>query len=215
METGNITTNTLNVSHANIIKDNQEDSHIAGSHALCVFINTVSMLWVCAFCWLTVMTMSFCIDKMRISLDETADKYRDVKKSAKTFTRVWSFINFVILWLNIPVIIYCHIGSRNCFLYSKTTGAGLMLFFCAVITYVIQLHETIFLHRWKDSQSGDVLITAPVTMLHQHPLQLIYWEKPVFKWTAKCYHTIGEDDMVTTSTTHTEVISCSTKISSL
>ena len=203
METGNITTKTMNLSHANITKENQEDLHIAGSHALCVFINTVSMLWLGVFSWLTFMIMKCYIYKrMKIS----PDKYRHLKKSAKTFWRVWAFINFVILWLNMPVIIYCYTGSRNCVLYyedetSMTNAAG-MLILCAATTYVVQLFENIVFHRRKYKESNDVLITT----LHDHLLQLIYWQKPVIKWTATCYHTIGKGDTVET---HNEVILCS------
>ena len=205
METGNITTNTMNVSHANITKDNKEDLHIASFHALCVFINTVSMLWLLLFFWLTFAVMYyFMYKRMEIS----PDKYKDLKKSAQTIMHVWSFINFVILWLNMPVIIYCYTGSRICVLYyedetSMIRGVGLFIA-CAAPTYMFQLIENIAYHRGKHKKSSHVLITA----LHEDLLQLIYWQKPVIKWTATCYHKLERNETVET---HTEVISCSNK----
>ena len=208
IETGNIT-KTMNVSHNNATKDNTEDVHIAGSRALCVFINTVSMLWVCVFSWLTYVL--FRKTDMRISPDKTETvKFRDLEKykRAKTIMRVWSFINFAILWLNMLVLIYCHSGSRNCILYyesdSKMTNARAMLIICAVCTYSIQLFENIS-DRLSRRSSRHVMITT----LHEDLLQLIYWQKPVIRWKATCYHNFGEGD---TEETHNEVISCSTKI---
>ena len=200
----------MNVSHNNATKDNTEDVHIAGSHTLCVFINTVSMLWVGVFSWLTYMFFHYCTRKTeRISPDKTETvKFRDQEKRAKTIMRVWSFINFAILWLNMLVLIYCHSGSRNCVLYyesdSEMTNARGMLIICAVCTYSIQLFENI-----KDRLSHRSSRHVMITTLHEDLLQLIYWQKPVIRWKATCYHNVGEGE---TEETHNEVISCSTKI---
>ena len=185
----------MNVSHANNTKDNQEDLHIARFHAFGVFINTVSMLWLLLFFWLTFVIM-YCFTYKRMEI--SPDKYKDLKKSAKTIMRVWSLINFVILWLNMPVIIYCYTGSKNCALYyedeTSMTNAVHMFIACAATTYMFQLIENIAYHQGKHKKSSDVLITA----LHEDLLKLIYWQKPVIKWTATCYHKIERNETVET-----------------
>ena len=189
-----------------------QDSHIAGSHALFVFILTISLLWVIVLSFLTFCLTTSIIRKKRRRIDpyktETV-KYRNLKKRDKTFRRVWSFINFAILWLDLVVIIYCNSGSRNCVLHHLSIGLSIggegLLVFCAIITYLIQLYEN-ELHRKK----LKILKIRSRDTLQEDLLCLIHWEKPNIYWEATCSHSNGEDEIVVT---HTEVISCSTKIS--
>ena len=208
METGNIT-NTMNVSHNNVTNDNAGDVHIAGSRALLVY-TIVSTVWIGVFFWISFLVTDcyFNNKRKRISPNRTETiKYMNVKKRAKTIARIWSFMNFVILWLNISLLIYCHSGSRNCVLCYGTeseTYTRSTLIICAVFTYLIQL----IMNNWHGESRKD-----PIKTLHEHLLQLIYWQKPIIKWKATCFHIIGEDDSFEFVDTHTEVFSsCSTKI---
>ena len=182
-----------------------DPAHIGGSHALCVFINVVSLLWVALFSWLTDWAINFCLSKSREEICpriRIADRswYRIEKKREKTRKCIWSSVNFAILWSNLASLIYCYSGAGNCILYYETNtqmqDAKVMLILCAAITYLIQLCETRF-HLQKQRKSSDVLLTALHDELKSKPVGIT--------WKATCFHLKSHGDGVEREVTHTEV----------
>ena len=185
------------------VTGNTEPLHIAGSNALCQFINVVSTLWVALFSWVTFWAISYCLSKSRKEIcPRIADSswYRIEKKRGKTLKCIWSSVNFAILWSNLASLIYCYSGSGNCILYYETstqmTDAVGFFIFCAAITYLIQLYETKF-HLQKQRKSSDVLLTALHDELKSKPVGIT--------WKATCFHLEYTDKGDRKEVKHTEV----------
>ena len=180
---GTVTNISENITDVDI----PEPVHIAGSHALCVFISFVTALWSFLLSWVTY-SAYWCFFRHRSRRDTISpykvfsDVYRNEIKLAKTLRCTWSSINFAILWSNLSSLIYCHSGSENCILYYKTdsemTNVEYLFIMCVITTYLIQLVETIRHLREQTELSSAVLITA----LIQQELK----SKPVVEWTASC-----------------------------
>ncbi len=203
MEDISTTTNNIYGETVGNGSDNSNPSvQIAGSHALCVFINTVSMIWIILFQWTIVFIINlfnYCVWR-KVGPERAKTKpYRRFLRIEKLVTQVWSVINFIILWTNLSFIIYCYTPNHNCVLYhedaSGHTNAGAMLIVCAVCTYVAQLIEGI-IHFCQHRRTTAALLTS----LQEKMSHLISVEKPVVKWTATCSHQSGDDTVVT----HTE-----------
>ncbi len=186
-------TNHLYVKTVNNGSENSNPSAVA--HALSVFINTVSWIWVIVFMWL-ILTIPQLFDycQWRKVGPERAktESYRRFLKTRKIITQVWSVINFLILWSNLSFIIYCYTLFYQEDDRSMTGAAG-MFIVAAFSTYVAQLAEGIY-HFFKHSRTTEALLTS----LQEKMSHLITTEKPVVKWTAICYHGGGEDSVVET-----------------
>ena len=180
-----------------------EPLQIGGSHALCVFIIVISLLWAVLFSWVTFKAIDFCFRESRKEIcPRIADSswYRIEKKRDKTRKCIWSSVNFAILWSNLASLIYCYGRAGNCILYYETntqmTNAKAILILCAAITYLIQLYETRF-HLQKQRKSSDVLLTALHDELKSKPVGIT--------WKATCFHLKNVRGINEREVTHTEV----------
>ncbi len=179
--------------------DTNPSVQIAGSHALCVFINTVSMIWISLFIWMTIIILwllDYCIWRKVGPERAKAKSYRRFLLTEKWVIQVWSGINFTILWSNLSFIIYCYTPHHNCVLYyeddTSMTNAGAMLIVATACTYVAQFVEAM-LHFHQHRKTTESMLNS----LQEKMSHLISAEKPVVKWTATCSHTSGNDRVVT------------------
>ncbi len=194
------TTNNIQVNSVNNGSDDSNPSvQIAGSHALCVFINVVSMVWVIVFSWMIIIILylfDYCLWRKVGPERVKTESYRRFLKTRKIITQVWSVINFLILWSNLSFIIYCYTPHNSCVLYHKDdsskTNAASMLIVCAICTYVAQFLEGMY-HFYQHKRIPEALLTS----LHEKISHLISTEKPVVRWTAMCFHNEGDDRVVT------------------
>ena len=177
----------MNVSHNNATKDN------AGSDALFELLVPVNLLWFLVFSWIPCISNRYYLDKKgkRISRCSPSDKlteaikYLNAKRRVKMFVRVWSFINFAILWFNISLFIYC-LCDRNCDINNTIVSISFTLY-----PYLIQL--------------GQSLLNLPGSDCLQEELLLIYRQNPVIAFTATCYHEPGDYEDPSRVEVHTEV----------
>ncbi len=175
--------------------DNFVSAQLAGSHALCVFINTVSMIWIVLFVWtifIILWLLDYCIWRKVGPEKAKTESYRQFLRAQKSVIQVWSVINFVILWTNLSFIIYCYTQHDSCVLYheddNSITNAAAMLIVAAVCTYVAQLVEG-GLHFRQHTRTTEVLLTS----LQEKITHLIKEEKPIVKWTVTRSHASDDD----------------------
>ncbi len=189
-QTRNIHTKTMSNG-----SDNFVSVQLAESHALCVFINTVSMIWIILFIWsifIILWLLDYCIWRKVGPEKAKTESYRHFLRAQKSVIQVWSVINFIILWTNLSFIIYCYTRHDSCVLYheddNSITNAAAMLIVAAACTYVAQFIEG-GLHFRQHNRTTDVLLTS----LQEKITHLIKVEKPIVKWTVTRSHASDDD----------------------
>ncbi|XP_068719003.1 uncharacterized protein [Montipora capricornis] len=163
-----------NSSSNNITNSVEGSIHIAGSHALAVFINVISIVWICCFFQISIVLfrLNCCLSKN------------------KTLAGLLSGVNFMILWMDAVVLIYCYSGFGNCVLFPADGNGMVVLFVATPFSYVVQfvVDCVIPLNRVEDRR--NVVTTDFVNELEH----LIYKERPVVKWTAEYYNSSDDNE---------------------